>query len=95
VPWKLQDLGESYLCQNRTIIKWYNGRYIQLTFNAVGVTPENKYWLYVDKDHLIKQWAYYQNFKDSEPKFLKPWNIKTGDILLSFDRPNENVGPKM
>jgi hypothetical protein len=29
---------------------------LQLTFNAVGVTPENKYWLYVDKeDHLIKQ----------------------------------------
>jgi hypothetical protein len=27
---------------------------LQLTFNAVGVTPENKYWLYVDKeDHLI------------------------------------------
>jgi hypothetical protein len=48
------------------------GRYIT-AYNAVGVTPENKYWLYVDKD-LIKQWAYYQNFKDSEPKFLKPWN---------------------
>jgi hypothetical protein len=42
---------------------------LQLTFNAVGVTPENKYWLYVDKDHLIKQWAYYQNFKDSEQSF--------------------------
>jgi hypothetical protein len=90
-PW-----SESYLCQNRTITKWYNGRYIT-AYNAVGVTPENKYWLYVDKeDHLIKQWAYYQNFKDSEPKFLKPWNNyqKTGDILLSL-RPNENVGQKM
>jgi hypothetical protein len=60
-PW-----SESYLCQNRTITKWYNADILQLTFNAVGVTPENKYWLYVDKeDHLIKQWAYYQNFKDS------------------------------
>jgi hypothetical protein len=26
---------------------------LQLTFSAV-VTPRNKYWLYVDKDHLIK-----------------------------------------
>jgi hypothetical protein len=45
-------------------------RQIYYTFNAVGVTPQI---LAVDKeDHLIKQWAYYQNFKDSE--FLKPWN---------------------
>jgi hypothetical protein len=27
---------------------------LQLTFNAVGVTPENKYWLYVDKEDLNK-----------------------------------------
>jgi hypothetical protein len=27
---------------------------LQLTFNAVGVTPENKYWLYVDKEALNK-----------------------------------------
>jgi hypothetical protein len=67
---------------------------LQLTFNAVGVTPENKYWLYVE-DHLIKQWAYYQNFKDSEPKFLKPWNNYQKQVtFFTFDRPNENVGPK-
>jgi hypothetical protein len=58
---------------------------LQLTFNAVGVTPENKYWLYVDKeDHLIKQWAYYQNFKDSEPKFLKPWNNYQKQVTFYF-----------
>jgi hypothetical protein len=28
--------------------------------------PENKYWLYVGQDdHLIQQWAYYQNFNDA------------------------------
>ena len=61
------------------------------------VTPENKYLLYVGKeDHLVQHWAYYQNFNDAEPKFLKPWNNyqKQGNILLSYDRPNENVGPK-
>ena len=70
---------------------------LQLTFNGVGVTPENKYLVYVDKkEHLIIQWAYYQNFNDAEPKFLKPWNNyqKVGSILLSFDRLNEDVGPK-
>jgi outer membrane lipoprotein-sorting protein len=98
MPWKLQDPGV-----NLTYVKTdklpsgTTVDILQLTFSAVGVTPENKYWLYVDKeDHLIKQWAYYKNFNDAEPKFLKPWNNyqKAGNILLSFDRPNEDVGPK-
>lgn len=98
MPWKLQDPGvqlkyikTDQLPDGKTV------DILQLTFDAVGVTPENKYWLYVDKkEHLITQWAYYKNFNDIEPKFLKPWNNyqKTGTILLSFDRPNEDVGPK-
>ena len=98
MPWKLQDPGVT-LTYVKTD-KLPNGKaadILQLTFSAVGVTPENKYWLYVDKEnHLIQQWAYYKNFNDAEPKFLKPWNNyqKAGNILLSFDRPNEDVGPK-
>jgi hypothetical protein len=53
MPWKLQDPGV-----NLTYVKTEqlpNGTtadILQLTF-TVGVTPENKYWLYVDKeDHL-------------------------------------------
>ncbi|SDW54561.1 DUF6503 family protein [Flavobacterium degerlachei] len=98
MPWKLQDPGV-----NLTYVKTEklaNGKTVdilQLTFNQVGVTPDNKYWLYVDQqDHLIKQWAYYKNFDDAEPKFLKPWDNyqKAGTILLSFNRVNEDVGPK-
>lgn len=98
MPWKLQDPGTN-LSYVKTV-KLENGKKVdvlQLTFNAVGVTPDNKYWLYVDQEnHLITQWAYYKNFNDAEPKFMKPWNNyqKMGDILLSFDRPNEEVGPK-
>lgn len=98
MPWKLQDPGVtlSYLKQE----KLANGKpadILQLTFNSVGVTPENKYWVYIDKeDQLIKQWAYYKSYNDAEPKFLKPWNNyqKVGDILLSFNRINEDLSPK-
>lgn len=98
MPWKLQDPGV-----NLTYVKTDklpNGKtadILQLTFSAVGVTPDNKYLLYVDReDHLVKQWAHYKNFNDAKPKFVKPWNNyqKVGSILLSFDRPNEDVGPK-
>lgn len=98
MPWKLQDPGV-----NLTYVKTdklpdgKTADILQLTFSAVGVTPDNKYLLYVDReDHLIKQWAHYKNFNDAKPKFVKPWNNyqKVGSILLSFDRPNEDVGPK-
>ncbi|MBC5842442.1 hypothetical protein H8R23_13575 [Flavobacterium sp. F-380] len=98
MPWKLQDPGVtlSYV-KTDTLPSGKVADVLQLTFEGVGVTPENKYWVYVgQEDHLVQQWAYYQNFNDAEPKFLKPWNNyqKQGNILLSYDRPNENVGPK-
>jgi hypothetical protein len=98
MPWKLQDPGVtlSYV-KTDTLPSGKLADVLQLTFNGVGVTPDNKYWVYVgQEDHLVQQWAYYQNFNDAEPKFVKPWNNyqKQGNILLSSDRPNENVGPK-
>jgi hypothetical protein len=98
MPWKLQDPGVNLTyVKSEQLSDGTMADILQLTFSAVGVTPENKYWLYVDKEsHLIAQWAYYQNYNDAEPKFLKPWNNyqKAGNILLSFDRPNENITPK-
>ncbi|GAB1856989.1 hypothetical protein MHTCC0001_18250 [Flavobacteriaceae bacterium MHTCC 0001] len=96
MPWKLQDPGVS-LSYIKTE-KLPNGNIadvIQLTFNSVGVTPDNKYHVYVDQtDHLIKQWAFFKNFNDTEPKFVLPWDNyqKAGNILLSFNR--SKFGPK-
>jgi hypothetical protein len=97
MPWKLQDPGVNltYVKEGQ-LADGKKADILQLTFNAVGVTPNNKYWLYVDKqDHLIKQWAHYKNFNDKTPLFIKPWNNyqKAGAILLSYNRPNEAVGP--
>lgn len=95
MPWKLQDPGVTLKYVNSEQLP--DGKaadVLQLTFQNVGVTPENKYLLYVDKeDHLIKQWAYFKNFKDAEPQFSKPWDNyqKAGAILLSFNR--SDFGP--
>ncbi|MEW4923432.1 hypothetical protein [Algibacter sp. 2305UL17-15] len=96
MPWKLQDPGV-----NLTYVKTEklpNGNsadVLQLTFNAVGVTPENKYYVYVDQtDKLIKQWSFFKSFNDEDPKFTMLWDNyqKSGNILLSFDR--SVFGPK-
>lgn len=96
MPWKLQDPGVNlkYIA-TETLEGGTTTDVLQLTFNDVGVTPENKYYVYVDQtDHLIKQWAFFTKFDDTTPRFTMPWDNyqKTGNILLSFNR--SKFGPK-
>ncbi len=96
MPWKLQDHGVTLKYIKTEALE--NGNAVdvlQLTFSDVGVTPENKYYVYVDQtNHLIKQWAFFKNFEDEEPKFIMPWdNYQTvGNIKLSYNR--SKFGPK-
>lgn len=61
---------------------------LELSFTDVGVTPQNKYDVYVDsQEHLVRQWAFYGNAEDEEPRFVSPWsNWKPySDIWLADD----------
>jgi len=67
---------------------------VQMTFNEVGVTPDNKYHVYVDPStSMITQWDYFSNFDDEEPRFSSPWKDyqEYGDIMLSSDRGNSKL----
>lgn len=96
MPWKLQDPGVTLkYIKTDELANGIKADILQLTFENVGVTPDNKYWVYVDqKDHLIKQWDFFKNFDDKEPSFSKPWDNyqQAGDILLSYNR--SDFGPK-
>ena len=66
-----------------------------LTFKEVGVTPQNKYKLYVDiKDKLVRNWAYYSNASQDTANFIRPWDNyqRYGNILISADR-SDKAGP--
>lgn len=90
MPYKLKDsgvtlnyLGEESLEDGTSTEK------LQLTFEAVGVTPQNKYHVWVDtSSHLVVQWAYFANAEDAEPRIITPWADynKYGNILLSGNR---------
>ncbi|MEJ6601285.1 MAG: hypothetical protein ACKVI3_19100 [Verrucomicrobiia bacterium] len=59
---------------------------LQLTFQEVGNTPDNKYNVYVDQDTgLVSQWMFWHKFDDAEARDLGPWTDwkKHGDILLA------------
>jgi plasmid maintenance system killer protein len=96
MPFKLKDSGVTLKYLGEDTLK--NDRYniLQLTFANVGVTPENKYKLYVGiKDKMIKHWAFFNDAKKDTANFIRPWDNyqKYGNVMLSADR-SDNGGPK-
>jgi hypothetical protein len=90
MPYKLKDSGVTLKYKGEGSMA--DGRaadVLQLTFAGVGVTPENKYDVFVSKDQgLVEQWSFYNRFDDAEPRFTTPWANWTrhGKVLLSGDR---------
>ena len=90
MPYKLKDSGVTLTYSGEG--KTENGRdarILTLTFDSVGVTPQNKYDVYVDRERmLVEQWAFYRNASDPEPRFVGPWTDwqPHGRIMLSANR---------
>ena len=97
MPYKLKDSGVTlkYLGEGTT----EDGRaaeMLQLTFENVGLTPQNKYHIFVDKEKmLVTQWQYFREATDAEPSFTRPmgnWK-QYGSIMLSDFRGEGRNGP--
>lgn len=90
MPFKLKDSGVTlrYLGPDTT----RDGKpaeKLMMTFQEVGVTPENKYEVWVDKDSkLVSQWAFFQTLETPTPRFINPWTDynKHGNVMLSASR---------
>jgi len=90
MPYKLKDSGVTlkYAGEGKTE-KGNEAVMIELTFAGVGLTPQNKYRVWVgDESGLVEQWAFFAKANDEEPRFVIPWGDwqKYGKILLSGDR---------
>lgn len=90
MPYKLKDSGVTLkYVGERAMQNGANSDVLQLTFEGVGVTPQNKYEVFVNKEtKLVEQWAYFANASDEEPRFTGPWQEwePHGKILLSAKR---------
>ncbi len=90
MPYKLKDTGVTLTYGGEAEME--NGRnayVLTLTFTGVGVTPQNKYDVFVDRERmLVEQWAFYRNGSDEKPRFTGPWTgwKQHGRILLSAGR---------
>ncbi len=95
MPLKLKDSGVTlkYLREDTT----RNGmasHVLGLTFEDVGVTPFNRYEVFVDQEsNLVRQWKYYRQAEQDTSNWTRYWDNyqKYGNLLLSGDR--EEGGP--
>lgn len=87
MPFKLKDSGVTLNYEGKdTTEEGRSADVLELTFADVGVTPDNKYLVYVDdSSRLVTQWDYYASYQDSLPRFKSPWPqyASYGDLKLS------------
>lgn len=97
MPFKLKDSGVTLkYTGERSMANEQKAHVLELTFEGVGRTPENKYEVFIDPtDSLIKQWSYYKNAEQDSASATWPWdNYRNyNGLLLSADR-SDNKGPK-
>ncbi|MDO6390512.1 hypothetical protein Q4E40_10280 [Pontibacter sp. BT731] len=92
MPFKLLDEGVTlqYAGEEQTL-EGAPADVLEMTFAQVGLTPQNKYKLWVDKEQgLITQWAFFRSAEDAEPSFTRRWSDYKdyGSIKLASDRSN-------
>lgn len=95
MPFKLKDSKTTlkYLDID-TVVGGVYSHVLQLTFNNIGDTPENKYHVYVDTTTmLVNQWAYFGNASDTIPAFTTPWTDYQdyGGLLLAGGRGKRGI----
>ncbi len=95
MPYKLKDSGVTLTwIREDTTMSGINSDVLELQFEGVGVTPDNKYEVWVDtSSKLVRQWAYYEYDTLGDPGFMRPWDEweKYSDIMLSGNRGNQSL----
>jgi len=96
-PYKLKDPG---------VVLEYGGEEkerggmcdkLLLTFDNVGLTPKDKYWIHVNRDtHLVDRWDYVLKGEKVPPTTWewKGWS-KHGNMMYSSERVNPKEGRKL
>lgn len=89
MPYKWDDPGvrTSYLGERELEGRSYE--VVELTFEEVGLTPQNKYRAWVDPEtNRMAYWQHYTEASDTAPRFTMAWTgwEQYGPVLLAPER---------
>jgi hypothetical protein len=75
MPYKMLDPGVNLRYMGEDTTKsGQMAEVVEMTFGDVGLTPENKYMVYIDeKTGLVSQWSWWPQRDAQEPNFTRPW----------------------
>ena len=91
MPYKWADPGVNTVYLGEMEMDGRAYEVAELTFDAVGRTPQNKYRGWVDPETgLMAYWQHWRTASDPEPAFTLAWTEWTrhGPLLLSAGRPD-------
>jgi hypothetical protein len=76
MPYKLKDAGVTlkYIGKLDNSIG-AKSEVIEVTFKSVGVTPNNKYYIYINpRTYMVTQWDFFEKSTDTTPEFSNIWS---------------------
>lgn len=88
-PFKWADPGVTTRYVGKAEVWGERWDVVELTFENVGLTPQNRYRAYVDPETgMFELWQFFRNAEDTEPGFTNRWTDwqRHGPILLSSRR---------
>ena len=91
MPYKWADPGVNAVYMGEMELEGRTHEVVELTFDAVGRTPQNRYRGWVDAETgLMAYWQHWRDAGDPEPAFTLAWTEWTqyGPLLLSAGRPD-------
>lgn len=96
MPFKLKDSGVTLTYKGTaTTMQGTPARVLQMTFENVGVTPNNRYEVLVDpRTYLVEEWAFFRHAADATPAFRRRWSgyQPYGRLMLAADRTDGKDG---
>lgn len=95
MPFKMKDPGVTlkYVGEDTTL-KGTKADVVRLTYKGVGVTPNNAFHAWVNKQtKLVDQWAFYREAEQAKPTFVMAWDDyrSYGKIKLSSGRGDRKI----
>lgn len=89
-PYKLRDPGVRLAWEREETIDGRTHDVVRLEFGEVGLTPGDRYWMFVDRDSgLVSRWAYVLEHQpaDAEPTVWRweGWQ-RYGEVMLTPER---------